>query len=199
MFKMKKLMVLLIILGLVNIANAGVLDIVISSLNGQPIDPVKEITIGYSDEVNMDIIYTLAPDEPLPKYLFGLSVEVMTQGPGELDLTQLTWPTGLWDESISGSEGNLIWGFAKELDSIPGVQGQDLVVVDHLLWHCGGPEDVFIWLVNSFDTLAGDSVELDGDYNASRPDFGPGVTIHQPEPMTLALLGLGGLFLRRRK
>jgi hypothetical protein len=35
---------------------------------------------------------------------------------------------------------------------------------------------------------------------AGTPAFGLGVTITQivPEPMTMALLGLGGLFLRRR-
>ena len=49
-------------------------------------------------------------------------------------------------------------------------------------FHCDGPEDVLVRLID-YDTGA----VLDS------------LLIHQPEPMTIALLGLGGLFLRRRK
>ena len=52
-------------------------------------------------------------------------------------------------------------------------------------FHCDGPGDVLITL---------------NDYNTY--EVIDSLTIHQvdiPEPMTLSLLGLGGLFLRRRK
>ncbi len=60
---------------------------------------------------------------------------------------------------------------------------------DNIVLTCTGIHDVKLTLVNIYD---------DGTGN---PVFTPYDTqiIHTPEPMTLGLLGLGGLFLRRRK
>ena len=59
----------------------------------------------------------------------------------------------------------------------------DGVVVDGIIFKCLEEGDVVLTLTNvDFDTIFDT------------------VTIHQvPEPMTLGLLGLGGLFLRRRR
>lgn len=60
--------------------------------------------------------------------------------------------------------------------------------------HCNGPDPVVVTL--SPGTQFGGS--MDSLYGV--PQIGGSVTIYQtPEPMTVALLGLGGLFLRRRK
>jgi hypothetical protein len=57
------------------------------------------------------------------------------------------------------------------------------LLIDGILLHCEGRGDVTLTLLDAGTWDAMDSV-----------------TIHQiPEPITLALLGLGGLFLRRRK
>jgi hypothetical protein len=48
--------------------------------------------------------------------------------------------------------------------------------------HCDGPADCVVDL-----------------YDASGYTLIDTIVIHQPEPMTIALLSLGGLFLRRRK
>ena len=58
---MKKLLVLVLVLGISSVASAvGTIDLVISSygpdLPTQPIDPVKDITIAPSEWVNLDII-----------------------------------------------------------------------------------------------------------------------------------------------
>ena len=55
---MKKVLVLMLVLGISSMASAGTVDLVISSLNGDAIDPVSEITIGESDWVNLDIVYS---------------------------------------------------------------------------------------------------------------------------------------------
>lgn len=64
-------------------------------------------------------------------------------------------------------------------------------LVDEILFHCEAPGDVLLTLVHIYDPGTGE-----------RPTFTVQDTqiIHQiPEPITLALLGLGGLLLRCRK
>lgn len=193
---MKKFIILLFVLALVNVANAGIVDIVISSLNGEAINPVKEITIVPSDVINMDVIYT--DDSGLT--LFGMAFDVVAEGPGELSGDEPTWPVGVWDMLITEiipHDGMIgVSGGAAGM-GLPGG-----IAVDHLLMHCLAIGDVYVSLVNNTGLPAGDSLEVNADFSImQRPEFGPGVVIHQiiPEPMTLTLLGLGGLFLVRRK
>lgn len=203
---MKKLIIFMLVLGLTSVANAGIVDIVISSLNGKPITPTNEITIDISDTINFDIIYTSDPG----RFLFGLSSEIYLElagGRGTLTVTDValvTWPTGYWDSSLSGvqmtADGNIqVWGTAKELTSIPAI-GEPLVVIDHFLFHCLDYGDVYIGIKEDPTTPVGASIELDEMANFYLLDYSPAVLVHQiPEPMTILLLGLGGLFLRRRK
>ena len=66
-------------------------------------------------------------------------------------------------------------------------------LLDGILFHCEGVGDVTIELWSLKETAV-----ASGIYEADA--LMDSVLIHQiPEPMTLALLGLGGLFLRRRK
>lgn len=198
---MKKLLLLFMILGMVSVANAGMIDIVISSLNGQPIDPTNEITIAPTDEINMDIVYT----GDVGRYLFGVSVLISAEGPGTLNVTDPTFPAGVWDlngtltgtEQLNPQQG-VAWGSAAALGLIG--TGAPEIAIDHILLHCDGLGDVYVTLGESDQTPAGASVEIDDYFNIYGLEYGPGVIIHQiPEPMTLTLLGLGGLFLVRRK
>lgn len=188
---MKKLIVLLIILAMVNVANAGIIDIVIASLNGQPIDPhVNEITITPTDEVDLAIIFTA----PASEYLYGLGVTVNVDGPATMDYSQLV-AHAAFDGSLevinppeiieSGGLGNGPQGAGEPID-----------VVWNILLHCDGLEDVVVWLTD--DQLM-NTIVIDADYNILDYEYSPAITIHQPEPMTLALLGLGSLLIRRRK
>jgi hypothetical protein len=187
---MKKLFILLAVLAMTSVSQAAVIDIVISSLDGAPIDPVTEITILPSQVINMDIIYT---QEQSPT-LLGLDSIVNAEGPGTLNVSDLTWP---YDEGfnrtieyVAGKSYNVSTG------SFGGIGGTGTIMVDHVLLHCDDLGDVVVWM--SPDTAGGGSIYTTGmPYDGT---WGAGVIVHQvPEPMTIALLGLGGLALLRRR
>jgi hypothetical protein len=207
--EMKKLIVLFAILAMVNVASAGIVDLVISSLNGEPYtgNP-SEITLRPTDWINVDVVY--APTEGMT--IWSLSKEVVIGSPLEMTASiggavstplvplTLTWAQG-WNTDLSKVtmllNGNpLIDAVATSMGTVaPGI------VLDHFLFHCEMQSiDPFtIVLVETDATAAGVSNETDGS-DLYELLSGPGITIHQiPEPMTLTLLGLGSLFLARRK
>jgi len=196
---MKKLMVLLFVLALVNVANAGYVDLVISSVGPSdtgtvPIPPVKEITIAPSMWVDIDVLYYA--DEGWS--LFSLQKEMVITGPASASIASITWGPG-WNMDLSSitllPSGNpLISTAATDIGTVhPGI------VLDHFLLHCEGIEDVTVALVEYTQDPSKFSSETDGSDLFPLGQDGPGVVIHQPEPMTLTLLGLGSLFLARRK
>jgi hypothetical protein len=76
-----------------------------------------------------------------------------------------------------------IWGGA--FDTVPPPVPADSVLFDQIIFHAIGPDDVIIKLYGSDD---GSSIYLSDT-----------VIVRFPEPMTIGLLALGALFLRRRK
>jgi len=199
---MKKLLVLLLVFGITSIANAGVIDLQIVSLNGEPIDPVKEITIGQSEWIDIDIIYTA----PVGTNLTQLFSEVVAAGPGTLDLSEITIPPGVWDldplyspgitEVVAGSDYVLEYAYGMAGSGVIGT-GAPAIAIDHILLHCDSIEgDVYVTIVDHIGAGGIGSFESTFTF----PEYGPGVHVTQiPEPMTIALLGLGGLFLLRRR
>ena len=160
---MKKLLVLLLVLGLASAAHA----VFSLSVNGE--DAGEEITISPSDTFVLDI----TSDNSLP-YTANLMVP---DGPGTLSnlrtvqgnisgiIDYTYYPYFYWMITIADSGGALVPGTGFEAD-----------------FHCDGPDDVILTLIDYDSGLVVDTL-----------------VVHQPEPMTIALLGLGGLFLRRRK
>jgi len=189
---MKKMLIAFLMLALVSGASAAMIKPVISSLNGIPITPVSEITIMQSDTINFDIV--LDPTGlPTGRKLMAMDalLSVVANGPGTLNLDSPTW---------AYTEANLITpivvGKQYEVVSMAFSGMAAGIVVDHLLMHCDGFGTVVISLGPSY----GQGGSFLDDGMTEYPGSWGSVTIHQiPEPITIALLGLGGLFIRRRK
>jgi hypothetical protein len=201
---MKKLLVLMLVLGISSVASAGVIDLEIVSLNGEIIPATDYIEIAESDWVNIDIMYDTAMEG---QYLSQLSVEVTVGGLGTLDMTALTYPPGVWDMDTQFSPGitEVVPGKQYLVQYSEGMAGSGAypgIAIDHLLLHCDQGEPENIVTLTLADVLLGSVGSMENPFGivGMGLTIGPGVTIlNVPEPMTLALLGLGGLFLIRRR
>lgn len=170
---MKNLLVVFTVLAMASTASA-VLQI---SVNGVINPPDSEITILPSDTVVIDVHNV---GDPIP----GVGLFINATGPGTLSFDNyvnnvnpgtpvLEIPPGMGWFLIDAAKPNPEY-------RIPA----DSMVLDQIMFHCTGKEDVTI-------TIADQAMGAGNVFDTQ--------VIHQPEPITFALLGLGGLFLRRRK
>lgn len=181
---MKKLIALILVLGIASFANAALIELSLDgATNGSGV--TQETTVAVCTYVVIDVHG--AADHT---YLGYVIIQDDSEGGGE-------WLTddgegGTYPKILAGA-GDMAkvtdytyagWGFGYELvaDYAPGgsVGGAEF----ELLFHCTSVGDVTITLWE------------DPDYTTPADT----IIIHQiPEPLTIALLGLGGLFLRRRR
>jgi hypothetical protein len=187
---MKNILVVLTVLATASIANAA-LSI---SVDGVVDPPDTQININPSDVVTIDIFGDGATAAPAAAWL-------LVQGPGSISggvmlhagsLSSIyTYIPGSGD----GFEDLLPWFESMGYADVVGASYADMAhggvpqvplegtLVDEIEFHCEALGDVILTLAN---------VDLSAAYDTQ--------IIHQiPEPITLSLLGLGGLFLRRRK
>ncbi len=208
---MKKLMILMLVLGMASLANAALTGIELS-VNGVTDGPgnVTEIEIPICTEVKIGIV---GPDEyfylgyiiiDLPGYVVGSGGAGGEWGD---DIgPHLPMCNGWYYEKSgypeilagAGDTASAIryeeddWGFGYEIQaadsqSLENVGGEEF----NFIYHCCGPESEWV-TITLWDDAEGYEAE----------DVQDTILIHQyiiPEPMTIALLGLGGLFLRHRK
>ena len=186
---MKKLLVLMLVLGLAGLANAMILEI---SVNGD-LDPKdSEIFLMPSETAILNIHtpdgYVIGDD-----VYFAIVVDVAYGTVGYDDelgtvladhYDTAIYGAGAQDAGMCSPPEDGVWGVIANYGTSgnfgPGV------IIDDILFHCEKEGDAVINLYSTPD-FATFTLE----------DF---VIIHQiPEPMTIALLSLGGLFLRRRK
>ncbi|MHC4388213.1 MAG: PEP-CTERM sorting domain-containing protein [Planctomycetota bacterium] len=190
---MKKLLVAFSILGMVSAANATLQISVGGDLN----PPSSEIFVMPSGEIIIDI-WT---DADIPQF-GGVSYSMSTTPTGSLDWSGATfsdppstniingpWPAAELPPGDNPPEA----GFWGSIFSIEAATPINTVLVDNILFHCLDEGDTTIYLY-----------EWLGDPGSEDPTVVDMVLIHDahgiPEPMTIALLGLGGvLLLRRRK
>jgi hypothetical protein len=170
---MKKFLVLMLVLGLTTAASAVISDASLTLDGGS-----SDITIAPSDSVVIGITNNVAVEGIVYLYV------------GPRSLQTLSGATILDPAGDFGSQSTFVYdvfdGFEVVVsDSDPAVAPNMAIgTVFEVTLHCDGEGDIELYLYDSTEETLLDSM-----------------TIHQviPEPITVALLGLGGLFLRRRK
>ena len=194
---MKKLLVLMLVLATASMASAYTVKISVDGV----VDPEDTtIELAPSQHAKIDVHVTNNANWPSG----GLGIYLLIQGPGSIvaDSNQLIAnPQYRWEQSTADNmtrpdpydnlKGILeSLGYAGIVDIVDGWIGDSSdpftiplgKVIDDMDFHCDAVGEVTLVLIDTSGNFLDSQV------------------IHQiPEPLTVALLGLGGLFLRRRK
>jgi hypothetical protein len=182
---MKKLLIFMLVLGMASLASAMTLNI---SVGGVIDPPESTIVLIQSQTIMLDIHSSgFVPGEDV---YIGLVADI-AQGTMAGGVCEIPPAPDL--SSVIGKFSELGWmPLGETMDGIYGgifsmnAAGAGLYF-DEITFHCEAPGDAVVKLFTSPDNEVWTLVDA--------------VIIHQliPEPATIALLGLGGLLLRRRK
>ena len=204
---MKKVLTLILVLGMASAASAALQISVHTNPPGgetwNPLDPQPtDITINVSDELILDIytttmIYAGAIGEGDWFLMCDTNLGSISGGVANAALVATGNVLAIYDGKATGA-----WQIDDPFDGVGGavvVLGAPIMagdtLYDNILFHCGALGDTVITLVQGqaiVSTQGDPYFEVTGTYDS--------VVIHQiPEPMTMALLGLGGLALIRRR
>jgi hypothetical protein len=180
---MKKLLVVLMVLSIATIANAGLV------ISGAPTtmtpSGTADLSIVGSGLSNPFIDAYIVVQGPATlaggnlDYTYGLSAWTLYTA----DDTYVPWMQGVMGDDTIQQVGDIT--FSDTTIPTTPVVG---TLLDTLAIHCDGPGTVTISLV----TMSDDGMSVATTWDTE-------TILQTPEPMTMCLLGLGGLFLRRRK
>jgi hypothetical protein len=189
---MKKLVALMLVFGLASLANAMTLRI---SVNGDPAPPDSEIWLQPSETIRLDIY---SPDGygagSMADTYFALVVDprygIITGGV----VTAAAPPdSGIYGPSVQTDVPGWIAlpddGPYGSILNVAGTAVDPGTYIDDFIFHCEGI---------LYETVV--SLYSSPDFGASGTTLEDQIIIHNiPEPATMALLSLGGLFLLRRR
>ena len=195
---MRKLLILTLVLGMASLANAAFTLVVSDSGDvGTYVDPPEASSyfVNESDYIWVGVHNdTAGVPGALEKGVFFLALE---SGPNA------NW-TGAWQQYkqidggplVDGAPDNLYYGSSLDMGiGLPLVDLWNLTLTDATT----NPNLIGVLDAKELHSSLAGSSEVIWLLDASLAILDT-ITIHQiPEPITMALLGLGGLFLRRRK
>lgn len=186
---MKKLLVLLVVLGLTSFANAGL----IFTIDGEPQPPV--ITLAPSETVVLDLHLDGVQNIQCYQLTYTLSNEQAEFLNPAMAFDNVVFPWGsIAPGKVNAYDQDGICSWVEiAADNIFSAAQGPLDLMDGLILHCLDSTPVTMTVtVSASTTINGELIPV-------------GTILHEldiiqvPEPMTIALLGLGGLLLRRRR
>lgn len=189
---MKKLLVLLIVLGFAVAAPAAVLPVdgLMVTVNGEAAPDIIRLMPSQTFELDLELLqgFTILN--------YGIQFK-LNNSQGELLYGGIVFPQGfdLAPKVATGSGPLLVKITAGQLASpkVPGAK----VLMQGLIFHC--VETTPVILTVSVYTTTKIGIGEAAPVTVANGTVLKTITIEQiPEPVTIALLGLGGLFLRRR-
>jgi len=226
---MKKVLALMLVLGMTSFVNASVIDIVpvgVGDLGhaGTSSDPLEA-----GETIMLKMVLNWVPGSfpagTYPSYdgylLSAMDLSLTFGSGGTLDVVKNAKGVPQWGEhadwTFTGGPtivGNVLTTgpYASNADNIgvtngllAGGSNQDILW--NFYWTCDGTGGIvpITWglatVPGQYADYTGDGIVPDPEWkDITLSDLGGITIIHQvPEPMTIALLGLGGLFLRKRR